>query len=776
MRPFRLKKTITQATVLSALLPSAAVLSQPVHAPMGLSGKITISAGTTAVLGHQIIPEGVAPMDPKSAPARGGYVYDNFNTVVRTGVTGECVKHGLWSPEIATPDCEPWLFATPPAPKAAAPAPSPSPAPAPQAKAETPSPPPPVVKEEGFPEWPGPDEGRLGIVPLWPENNLEAQDNIGLPRMHFDDEVADSEHAADLIGAPILHGDNEDGSAEAADLIAPPVVYYQNGDGEVGASDLISPPVVHYQNEEGEAGADDLISPPVVYYQNGDGEAGADDLISAPRSYEDGDVLGQPLDGRWPEDPYAAADAVEEEPAVASRDDWMSAPLDDKADAPVAGIMEFKEEETWPVDKFADGHLEDQSVVQPDSNWMIPNPVPEAPADAMVGHYQEDGKEPEEIIGNPTVFYDVPDQGVIPEETIIGHTMLPGEDQEDSSVGNDDLITSHSIYHDDDNGAQAAGDDLIGQPRQNTMDDQPAEAAEPYGSQFDDKPFPEVAVADEPEGQPFSSEFPVGSGTAASAPAEGSVAPAPVAPEEVAEDEEEGEEGDYHPDYSSTLAAKDAFAVLPQGKTAPSPVPSAPAEASYGLDVEEEEEPEVPFVPDYSNVATAKGALDNLPYPAAAAQPAASAPEKAIPAAKAATTEEHLMTVVLSADALFDFDRYVLKGSAKKSLDDFVAALKDIKWGEIQVVGHTDRLGSAKYNQRLSERRAQAVRKLLISKGVDGKKIKAIGKGKVQPVTTDCVGEKRSKELIVCLQPDRRVEIFVDEKREVQVTKPTNPK
>ena len=77
-------------------------------------------------------------------------------------------------------------------------------------------------------------------------------------------------------------------------------------------------------------------------------------------------------------------------------------------------------------------------------------------------------------------------------------------------------------------------------------------------------------------------------------------------------------------------------------------------------------------------------------------------------------------------------------------------------------IGHTDRIGSATYNQKLSLRRADSVKAYLVSKGVPANRIFTDGKGKTQPVTKpgECRGPKTRK-VIACLQPDRRVEIEV---------------
>ena len=119
--------------------------------------------------------------------------------------------------------------------------------------------------------------------------------------------------------------------------------------------------------------------------------------------------------------------------------------------------------------------------------------------------------------------------------------------------------------------------------------------------------------------------------------------------------------------------------------------------------------------------------------------------------------------VTLAADALFDFDKAVLRPEGKAKLDDVSVKVKDIKLEVIIAVGHADRIGSDKYNQNLSERRAAAVKDYLVSKGVEPNRVYTEGKGETQPVTGDKCGTsvKKSKKLIECLQPDRRVEIEI---------------
>lgn len=137
----------------------------------------------------------------------------------------------------------------------------------------------------------------------------------------------------------------------------------------------------------------------------------------------------------------------------------------------------------------------------------------------------------------------------------------------------------------------------------------------------------------------------------------------------------------------------------------------------------------------------------------AQAEPAAAPRPSAVPAGD---------KVTLDADALFDFDKAVLRPEGRNALDEFLGKMKDINPEVIIAVGHADRFGSAGYNQRLSEKRAAAVKGYLVSKGVPDNRVHTEGRGETQPVTGagDCKGAKSAK-TIACLQPDRRVELEV---------------
>lgn len=141
---------------------------------------------------------------------------------------------------------------------------------------------------------------------------------------------------------------------------------------------------------------------------------------------------------------------------------------------------------------------------------------------------------------------------------------------------------------------------------------------------------------------------------------------------------------------------------------------------------------------------------------------ASAAATKPSTLAAVATPKPAAEKITLAADALFDFNKADLRPEGKAKLDELAAKVKDIKLEVILAVGHADRIGNDKHNQTLSEKRAASVKTYLVSKGVDANHVFAEGKGKKQPVTKpdQCKGAK-SKAVIACLQPDRRVEIEV---------------
>jgi OmpA-OmpF porin, OOP family len=146
-------------------------------------------------------------------------------------------------------------------------------------------------------------------------------------------------------------------------------------------------------------------------------------------------------------------------------------------------------------------------------------------------------------------------------------------------------------------------------------------------------------------------------------------------------------------------------------------------------------------------------APEPAPAPAPEPAPAPAAVEPPPPPPPAPKMEK----VTLSATELFAFNKANLRMPQPK-LDELAAALQaNAGISTVVITGYTDRLGSVAYNNRLSKRRAESVKKYLVSKGVAAERIQAMGKGKSQPVK-ECKERRRSK-LIMCLEPNRRIEV-----------------
>jgi OOP family OmpA-OmpF porin len=139
------------------------------------------------------------------------------------------------------------------------------------------------------------------------------------------------------------------------------------------------------------------------------------------------------------------------------------------------------------------------------------------------------------------------------------------------------------------------------------------------------------------------------------------------------------------------------------------------------------------------------GAAKPPPPPAVVPPPPPPAPA---PAPVAAPVSEK---VTYSADAFFDFDKYALKPEGKAKLDDLVGKLAGLNLEVIIAVGHTDNIGTFEYNQKLSVRRADAVKAYLVSKGVEKNRIYTEGKSFSNPIASNKTAEGRAK--------NRRVEV-----------------
>jgi len=156
------------------------------------------------------------------------------------------------------------------------------------------------------------------------------------------------------------------------------------------------------------------------------------------------------------------------------------------------------------------------------------------------------------------------------------------------------------------------------------------------------------------------------------------------------------------------------------------------------------------------------------PQPAPVAKPAAAPQPQAVPAPPAPVAKpqpeapKKPAIVNLASTELFEFNKAVLTKEARARIDTEVVAklgnLRDVRY--IIINGHADRLGSTQYNQKLSEKRADAVRAYLVSKGVAADKVETLGFGKTLPVKS-CPDQKERKGLIECLSPNRRVVVEV---------------
>jgi len=137
---------------------------------------------------------------------------------------------------------------------------------------------------------------------------------------------------------------------------------------------------------------------------------------------------------------------------------------------------------------------------------------------------------------------------------------------------------------------------------------------------------------------------------------------------------------------------------------------------------------------------------------------------KLVPAAVEPTSSESPLPaepIRMSMNTLFDFNSAGLRADAAPALDALAKRLTQGHYQKVDIVGHADRMGPGKYNQKLSEQRAEAVRDYLLLRGLDPTRVNTTGVGATEPLTgPECRGVQ-GKPLIYCLQRDRYTEITV---------------
>jgi OmpA-OmpF porin, OOP family len=143
--------------------------------------------------------------------------------------------------------------------------------------------------------------------------------------------------------------------------------------------------------------------------------------------------------------------------------------------------------------------------------------------------------------------------------------------------------------------------------------------------------------------------------------------------------------------------------------------------------------------------------------PAPIAQAPAAPPPPPPPAAPIPAPAPKFERYTLSASELFAFDSATLRTPHPK-LDEIADVLsKNSDVTNVMISGYTDRLGTDKYNQKLSQQRADTVKAYLVNRGIASSRLTATGKGESNPLVT-CT-DKKMAALIQCLEPNRRVEV-----------------
>jgi len=125
--------------------------------------------------------------------------------------------------------------------------------------------------------------------------------------------------------------------------------------------------------------------------------------------------------------------------------------------------------------------------------------------------------------------------------------------------------------------------------------------------------------------------------------------------------------------------------------------------------------------------------------------------------AEIAAVEPQREAININENALFGFDKAVLRNEDRQRLDEVLSQMENIpKDATIKITGYTDSVGSEEYNRALSMRRARAAQEYLVNKGVDPNRIVILGMGESNPVASNDTAEGRAM--------NRRAEIEIQAK------------
>jgi outer membrane protein OmpA-like peptidoglycan-associated protein len=118
------------------------------------------------------------------------------------------------------------------------------------------------------------------------------------------------------------------------------------------------------------------------------------------------------------------------------------------------------------------------------------------------------------------------------------------------------------------------------------------------------------------------------------------------------------------------------------------------------------------------------------------------------------------IAVTFDSGILFAVNSSTLQSAGQQNLRDLAASLEEYEGTDVLVVGHTDSTGEEAYNQSLSERRADSARTFLLGAGLEPGRVRAVGRGEMEPIATNDTEAGR--------QDNRRVEVAIFASEEMQ--------